>query len=70
MIRYIVFILAVILITVAHLVRVIRWEMFIKVYEKPQRGNLIMAIAWAYLLNYIVPFKLGDILGHIYRVKK
>lgn len=62
MIRYIVFILAVILITVAHLVRVIRWEMFIKVYEKPQRGNLIMAIAWAYLLNYIVPFKLGDIL--------
>ena len=56
------FIGAVAIITIAHLIRVIRWEMFIEVYEKPQRKNLINATAWGYLLNYIVPFKLGDLL--------
>lgn len=56
------FIGAIVLITIAHLVRVIRWELFIKVYEKPKGHSLIKATAFGYLLNYIIPFKLGDLL--------
>ena len=53
---------AVALITIAHLIRIIRWEMFIEVYEKPQRKILINATAIGYLMNYILPFKLGDLI--------
>lgn len=56
------FIGAILTITIAHLVRVFRMEMFIVVYEKPARKTLINATAIGYLLNYIVPFKLGDFI--------
>ena len=62
MISIICFIGAILIITIAHFIRVIRWEMFIEVYEKPQRKNIINATAVGYLLNYVVPFKLGDLL--------
>lgn len=44
----------------AHLMRVIRWELFISIYEKPNHKNLICALSYGYLLNYFVPFKLGE----------
>lgn len=46
----------------AHIVRIIRWELFISVYEKPDRASLIKALSVGYLLNYILPFKLGDLV--------
>lgn len=52
---------AIAMITAAHLVRVARWEMFIEVYEKPQKRRLNQALSMGFLINYIVPFKLGDI---------
>ena len=56
------FIGAIALITIGHIIRIIRWEMFIEVYEKPQRKNLINATAIGFLINYIMPFKLGDLI--------
>lgn len=53
---------AVLLIIVAHLIRIFRWELFIQVYEKPDRKNLIQSMSYGYLLNYILPFKLGEIV--------
>lgn len=34
----------------------------ISVYEKPDRASLIKALSVGYLLNYILPFKLGDLV--------
>lgn len=54
------FICAMLFICIAHLVRIFRWELFIDVYEKPNRKNLILAISCGYILNYFLPFKLGE----------
>lgn len=56
------FIAAVIFICLAHFIRVLRWELFIDIYEKPDRKNLIQGLSVAFLLNYIIPFKLGDLI--------
>lgn len=53
---------AVILMCVAHIVRLLRWNLFIELYEKPQNKNLLQSLTLGYILNYIVPFKLGDVV--------
>lgn len=49
------------LIVIAHLIRVSRWELFINIYEKPNRTGLIRALSVGYLLNCVLPFKLGEL---------
>lgn len=49
-------------ICIAHIVRIFRWELFIKVYEKPNKRNLMQALSCGFMLNYILPFKLGEII--------
>lgn len=53
---------AILLICLAHLLRVFRWTLFIEVYEKPPRKKLTQALAIGYMLNYVLPYKLGDIV--------
>ena len=36
--------------------------MFVEIYERPSEDNLLAALSLGYLINYIVPFKLGDIV--------
>lgn len=52
---------AVFFICLAHFTRVLRWELFIDIYEKPDRKNLLKSLSLGYMLNYIIPFKLGDL---------
>ncbi|CDD58925.1 lysylphosphatidylglycerol synthase transmembrane domain-containing protein [Clostridium sp. CAG:43] len=61
---------AVLFICIAHVIRVLRWELFINVYEKPNRRRLIQALSIGYFLNYIVPFKLGDIVRALFAGRK
>lgn len=63
-------ILAIILMSAAHFLRVLRWELFIKVYEKPNRKRLLNGLSIGYLVNYFVPYKLGDILRGFFAGKK
>lgn len=46
----------------AHLIRINRWQLFIKTYEKPHFKNLVSALSIGYLLNFFLPFKLGDVV--------
>lgn len=46
----------------AHIVRILRWELFIKSYENPDRKNLIESLSIGYLLNFFLPYKLGDLV--------
>lgn len=56
------FLAAILLISIAHLIRIKRWELFIDIYEKPNKQSLLQSMAIGYLLNYIIPFKLGDVI--------
>ncbi len=52
---------AILLMGIAHILRTLRWELFIEVYEKPDRKRLLRSISLGYLINYFVPYKLGDV---------
>lgn len=67
---YLFFVMAILLVCIAHYVRVKRWELFIQVYEKTDERNLTQALASGYLLNYVLPYKLGDLFRAWYSGKK
>lgn len=55
-------VVAVLMICIAHYIRTVRWELFVKTYEKPDRGNLIRSLSAGYFINFFVPFKAGDLV--------
>lgn len=57
---------AIILMSVAHFIRVLRWELFVKVYEKPDKKRLLFSLSLGYIINYFVPYKLGDLIRGLY----
>lgn len=61
---------AILLICIAHLIRVFRWKLFIEVYEKPNTQRLTQALAVGYMLNYVLPYKLGDIVRAVFAGRK
>lgn len=55
-------VIAMLTICSAHILRVLRQELFICTYEKPDRRNLVQALSIGYFANYFLPFKLGDLI--------
>lgn len=55
-------VLSVLLLFAAHLIRIVRWQLFIEVYEKPNLKNLMQSLSLGYFVSYLIPFKLGDIV--------
>ena len=65
------FIIAASTLCLAQIIRVLRWKMFIEVYEEPRRRNLIQALAFGNLINLIFPFRIvGDLFRAVYSGKK
>lgn len=64
------FIIAVIFLFLGNILRELRWEMFIEVYEKPQKNILLKSLSMGSFLNFFLPLKLGDIFRGIYSGKK
>lgn len=58
---YIYLILAIIALVFAHYFKTKRQEQFIEIYEKPNKSNLIQALSFGYIINFIIPFRLGDV---------
>ena len=55
----------------AQIIRVLRWKMFIEVYEEPRNKNLVQSLAFGNLINLIFPFRIvGDIFRAVYSGKK
>lgn len=64
------FLLAIIFILLAHGIRMYRWRKFISIYEKPNNANLLDALALGYFLNFLLPYKLGDLFRAYYAGRK
>ena len=62
----ILFISAIILLLLAHFVKIARQSQFIEIYENPQKDVLKKALSITFLLNLILPFKLGNVFRIIY----
>lgn len=61
---------AALLICIAHFIRLFRWKLFIEIYEKPDFSSLTKSLAVGYITNYILPYKLGDIIRAVLSGKK
>lgn len=62
----ILFILSIVLLLMAHFVKIARQTQFIEIYENPPKDKLNKALSITFLLNLILPFKLGNIFRIIY----
>ena len=60
------FVLALVLVLVGHAFRLLRWEQFIRIYERPPRGQMLRGMAGGYALNFVLPFHLGDAFRAVY----
>lgn len=52
---------SVVLLLLGHLFRILRWEQFIRIYERPMRGAMLRGMAGGYAVNFLLPFHIGDI---------
>lgn len=52
---------AILVMIVGHAIKVLRWRLFITVYEQPRTDMLLKTLACGHLINAIVPVRLGDI---------
>ena len=59
---YICYVFALLFICISHMIRIARWELFIGVYERPRRDNLIQDLSYGYILNFFLPFKMGELV--------
>ena len=60
------FVLALALVLVGHTFRLLRWEQFIRIYERPPRGQMLRGMAGGYALNFVLPFHLGDVFRAVF----
>ena len=60
------FVLALVLVLVGHAFRLLRWEQFIRIYERPLRGQMLRGMAGGYALNFVLPFHLGDVFRAVF----
>lgn len=55
-------VIAIFLVCFAHFIRTLRWELFVKTYEKPNTKNLLQSLSIGYFINSFIPFKAGDLV--------
>ena len=58
--------LALALVLMGHSFRLLRWEQFIRIYERPMRGRMLRGMAGGYALNFVLPFHLGDVFRAVF----
>lgn len=58
--------LAIGLLLVGHAFRLLRWEQFVRIYERPSRGAMLRGMAGGYAINTILPLHLGDVFRAVF----
>lgn len=66
----ILFIIAMILLILGHYFKILRWKQFINIYEQSSKGMLLRALGTGYVVNYIVPYRIGDLVRAVLSGRK
>ena len=64
--QFALWLLSVMLVLAGHLFRLLRWEQFIRIYERPARGQLLRGMAGGYAVNFLLPFHVGDLFRAVW----
>ncbi|WP_295416951.1 lysylphosphatidylglycerol synthase transmembrane domain-containing protein [uncultured Subdoligranulum sp.] len=59
-------ILSILLVLAGHAFRLLRWEQFVRIYERPLRGRMLRGMAGGYVLNTVLPLHLGDLFRAVF----
>lgn len=62
-------ILAILALTTGHLFQTFRWKQFISIYEKPNDRILLQSLSLGYILNFYLPFRIGDLFRSVFAGK-
>lgn len=62
--------LSILIVCIAHIIRTLRWELLIETYEKPNRKRLLSSLSMGYVINFFIPFKLGDLFRAFHAGKR
>ena len=65
-VQYVCLVASICAICVAHYIRTKRWQLFVEIYEKPNERVLLQSLSTGFLLNFFLPFKLGDLVRALY----
>lgn len=57
---------SVVLLMLGHAIKIRRWSRFIRIYENPPLGALMRSMSLGYALNFVLPFKLGELVRAVY----
>ena len=60
------FVASVIILMLGHWIKLLRWSRLIISYEQPPKAVLLRSMALGYALNFVLPFKLGEIFRACY----
>ena len=61
---------SVVLLLLGHLFRILRWEQFIRIYERPMRGAMLRGMAGGYAVNFLLPFHIRGLFRAWFTVRK
>ncbi len=64
------FILAITLLMLGHYFKMLRWKQFVEIYETPSEKTLMRSLSLGYLVNFCLPFRLGDLVRAIFVGRK
>lgn len=67
---YVLLIIAIIAIVAAHICKAYRWKQMISIYEKTKYEDLINSLSIGYIINYLLPYRIGDLARALYAGKK
>lgn len=62
--------IATLLLTMGHIFKALRWQLFLSAYEKVPSERLISSLSAGYLINFFIPFHLGDVFRIWYAGRK
>lgn len=63
--NYCILILAITTLLLAHYFKMLRWKQFVEIYERPKDDVLLKSLAIGYMVNFCLPFRIGDIVRAI-----
>ncbi len=56
------FISAICLLMIGHYFKMLRWKQFVEIYEQPNENILLRSLSVGYLINFCMPFKIGELV--------
>lgn len=54
--------LAIVLLMLGNFAKVLRWKQFVEVYEETGRRTLLRSLSCGYIVNFFLPFHIGDLV--------